>query len=70
MAETRAPSRPAAGAVRGGLAGLAAAAAYAFVLEQTASVELAALAAAAAAGLLQALGKYLRDKGITLDVPV
>ena len=70
MAETRAPSKPAAGAVRGGIAGLAAAAAYVFVFGRTGSVELASLAAAVTAAALQALGKYLRDKGITLDIPV
>jgi hypothetical protein len=70
MPESRASSRPAAGAVRGGIAGLAAAAAYAFVMEQTGSVELAALAAAVASGLLQALGKILRDRGIVIEIPV
>jgi hypothetical protein len=70
MSEARAPSKPAAGAVRGGLAGLAAAAAYSYVLEQTGSLELAALAAAAAAAALQYVGKLLRDRGIKLDIPV
>ena len=70
MSEPRAPSKPAAGAVRGGIAGLAAAAAYSYVLSQTGSLELAALAAAAAAAALQYIGKLLRDKGVTLDVPI
>ena len=70
MAETRAPSKPAAGAVRGGIAGIAAAAAYSYVLSQTGSIELAGLAAAAAAAILQYVGKLLRDRGVTLDIPV
>lgn len=69
----RPASRPAAGAVRGGLAGIVAGAAAAYVLKETGSTELAAAAAALVTGLLQGIGKWIREeakkKGVEIPTP-
>ena len=58
---TRTASKPAAGAVRGGISGILAALVVSYVLTKTGNEELAVAAGAATTAIIQYLGKLLRD---------